>query len=166
MERQNSIETEVALIKREVTQATVLFGKLDSAIDKLSNAASGISKMLAVHDEKLTTHDRIDAEIFELIEARRKEMQEDIKEINNRINNVQRELADDISKTEKKIVDALGDIKKSIDDKSKATSDQIKEQESRIKSLENWRWMILGAGVVLGFILNKAPSVIHTMLGG
>lgn len=166
MPQQNSFETELALIKREVSQYSGLFQKLDSAIDKLSDAAGGITKMLAVHDEKISSHDRINGEIFELVESRRKEMQEDIKEINSKINDVQKELADDISKTERKIVDTLGELKKSIDDRAKATTDQIKDQELRIKSLENWRWMILGAGVVIGAILAKAPAILHTMIAG
>lgn len=166
MERQNSIETELALVKREVSQASKLFTKLDSAIDKLSDAASSISKMLAVHDEKLNMHDRIDREIFELIESRRKDMQEDVKELNSRINTVQRELADDIQQTENKILTVLGEVKNGIVSNKKLFVDEQKKLEDRIKSLENWRWMLVGGGLVVGFILSKATGLFTSMFGG
>ena len=165
-DRQNSLETEVALIKREVSQASELFVKLDSAIDKLSEAASNISKMLAVHDEKLNMHDRIDREIFELIESRRKGMQEDIKELQGRINGIQRELADDIQQTENKIVNALQEIKSSIASNNATQAAETKKLEDRIKSLENWRWMLVGGGAVVGFILSKAGNIFASLFGG
>ncbi len=52
---------------------------VENQIDVLKDIASDIKQMLAVHDEKITQHERKQDDIFELIEQRRLEMSEDIK---------------------------------------------------------------------------------------
>lgn len=151
----NNVEIDVALLKREVVQISDLFSKLDSAIDKLGEAASHISRMLAVHDEKLVIHERVDREIFELVEKRRLEMQEDIKELHSRITTNQRELAGDIAETEKRIIDALKELKTDIESNRKITINDSNKLEDRISALETWRWILVGAGTVVGFLISK-----------
>jgi DNA repair exonuclease SbcCD ATPase subunit len=157
----NSLETEVALLKKETIQMNQIFNKLDTAIDKLSTAASDISRILAVHEEKINSHDKIDTELFDLIEIRRKEMSEDIKELNTRINTIQKELANDISSTEQKIMTALVELKKDISANKNSIESDNSELEDRIDSLEKWRWFIMGGGAVVGFIASKFSTFVE-----
>jgi len=157
----NSIETEVALLKKETIQMSQLFDKLDTAIDKLSTAASDISRILAVHEEKLNSHERIDRELNDLIEIRRKEMSEDIKELNSRINSIQKGLASDISSTEQKIMNALDELKRDISSSKKSIESDNSKIETRIDSLEKWRWFMMGAGAVIGYMLSKFNHVVE-----
>ena len=159
-----SIETDVALLKRETAQMASVFSKLDEAIDKLGDVANGISKMLAVHDEKLVIHERVDRELFELVEKRRAEMQEDIKEIHSRITTVQREIASELSNTEHKIMEALKELKSGVDANRSAIQNDSKDLEKRVEQLERWRWILVGGGMVVGFIVTKLPSVLNHLI--
>ena len=47
------LETEVKLLKRDVEDTKVIHGRLDVAIDKLTDVSNSIHRMLAVHEEKL-----------------------------------------------------------------------------------------------------------------
>lgn len=160
----NSIETDVALLKRETAQMTSVFTKLDEAIDKLGDVANGIGKMLAVHEEKLVIHERVDRELFELVEKRRAEMQEDIKEIHSRITTVQREIASELSNTEHKIMDAIKELKTGVDANRASIQVDSKELEKRIEQLERWRWILVGGGIVAGFIITKLPSFLSHII--
>jgi chromosome segregation ATPase len=148
------IETEIALLKSDVTRMTSLFEKLDTAIEKMGDVSNSIARMLAVHEEKLNKQERIDQELFTLVEKRKAELQVDVKELHSRISTVQRELSGDISETETRLMDALKngmhDIKMCITEEHEGIKTQRNELEDRIRDLEKWRWIILGGSIVLG----------------
>jgi flagellar biosynthesis/type III secretory pathway chaperone len=160
----NSIETDVALLKRDTAQMAGVFSKLDDAIDKLGDVANNISKMLAVHEEKLVIHERVDRELFELVEKRRAEMQEDNKEIHSRITTIQREIASELANTEHKIMEAIKEVKTGVEANRAANQKDSKELETRIEQLERWRWILVGGGMVVGFIVTKLPSVLSHLV--
>ena len=62
-------ETKVAILEEKLNSSDQLLSKIESAIDKLIEANSNITRMLAVHDEKLDKQDKIDAVLFEKIDS-------------------------------------------------------------------------------------------------
>ena len=160
MSDRNSLETDVAVLKHEVGQIGQLFTKLDSALDKLGDVANNITKLLAVHEEKIGMSERIDRELFELVEKRRVEMAEDIKEIHSRISTIQRELSDEITETEHKIISALDDLKKTLKETKLEHDKKNSDISDRLRELEKWRWVLLGGGTVIGLLLSKLNVII------
>lgn len=160
MSDRNSLETDVAVLKHEVGQIGQLFTKLDSALDKLGDVANNITKLLAVHEEKIGMSERIDRELFELVEKRRVEMAEDIKEIHSRISTIQRELSDEITETEHKIISALDDLKKTLKETKLEHDTNNTNIQNRLGELEKWRWVLLGGGTVIGLLLSKLNVII------
>ena len=55
--------------------------RLEKVIDRLSDNSLKMGQMLAVHDEKLTKQDRIDAVLFEKVESVHREVNRSTKEI-------------------------------------------------------------------------------------
>ena len=51
---ENDLSTEVELLKREVKSMNVIHGRLDTAIEKLTEVSNCINRMLAVHEERLS----------------------------------------------------------------------------------------------------------------
>ena len=49
---ENDLSTEVELLKREVKSMNVIHGRLDTAIEKLTEVSNCINRMLAVHEER------------------------------------------------------------------------------------------------------------------
>jgi hypothetical protein len=62
-------ETKVAILEEKLNSSDQLLTKIENAIDKLIEANSNITRMLAVHDEKLDKQDKIDAVLFEKIDS-------------------------------------------------------------------------------------------------
>jgi len=62
-------ETKVAILEEKLNSSDQLLAKIENAIDKLIEANSNITRMLAVHDEKLDKQDKIDAVLFEKIDS-------------------------------------------------------------------------------------------------
>lgn len=65
--------------KVRVTEAVI--ERLERVIDTLSENSIKMGQMLAVHDEKLTKQDRIDAVLFEKVESVHREVNRQGKEI-------------------------------------------------------------------------------------
>ena len=48
------LNTEVALLKKEVSDIKFIFNRLDTAIEKITEVTTSVNRMLAVHEEKLS----------------------------------------------------------------------------------------------------------------
>ena len=137
---------------------------LENQIDFLKEIASDLKQILAVHDEKINQHEKKQDDIFDLIEQRRLEMQEDIKELHSRITTVQRELGSEINATENRIMKGIEDLKTELKIDQQYHNQKQKSLDDRISALEKWRYMLVGAGIVGGYILTKfLPAIEITM---
>ena len=159
-----SLDTEVAVLKSDVTRMTSLFEKLDTAIERMGDVSNSIARMLAVHEERLNKQDDIDEELFTLVEKRKQELQSDIKDLHSRITTVSRELSDDINETEQRIMTAMtygmADIKKCITEETKTTTQQRLDLEKRINDLERWKWLVMGGSIVIGAFAHEVVGML------
>ena len=138
--------------------------KPDQKIDLLSQAVADIRSMLAVHEEKILQHDDKQDDIFSLIEQRRGEMAEDIKEIHSRITTVQRELSTEINATETRIIKSLEELKDELKADQTYHNSKQKSLDERIQVLERWRYILLGAGIVGGYLLTKFGTMFEIVV--
>ena len=137
---------------------------LENQVELLREIASDLKRMLAVHDEKLNQHERKQDDIFELIEQRRNEMAEDIKEIHSRITTVQRELCTEITATESRIIKGLDELKDELKTDQEYHNSKQKTLEQRIADLEKWRWIIIGAGITGGWVFSKLGNMVEIIV--
>ena len=130
------INTEVALLKKEVSDIKVIFSRLDVAIEKITDVSSCVNRMLAVHEEKIANAE----------EAQTKanvEFTNDIKELHSRVTSNYKELTEMITMNHKEQALHIQQLKNDLN--------------SRVGILERWRWLIIGGAIVIGFILQKLP---------
>ena len=128
------LNTEVQLLKKEVSDMKMIYSRLDKAIEKISDVSNSINRMLAVHEEKISQQE--EAQI-----RSEQEINNDIKELHSRISTNNRELITLMSEQHKEQTD-------------KMTKLEI-ELHGRVGVLEKWRWIIIGGSIVVGFILQK-----------
>ena len=140
------LATDVQVLKNEVEQVASVNTKLDNAIDKLTDISSSIKSMLAVHEEKLSKQEDIDKAIFNLIENRRVEFDTNYKELHARINKIHKELTDEIEMSEKRLMCEIKTLNSNLD--------------GRIGVFEKYRWIIIGAAIVLGLSM---PSILNIL---
>ncbi len=53
----SDIQLDVELLKKDVKEMKLIHGRLDNAISKISDVSNSINRMLAVHEEKLSSQE-------------------------------------------------------------------------------------------------------------
>ena len=101
MAQPNDIKTDVELLKKDFEQLSALIDRMDLMIEKLSEVSTGLNRILAVHDNRLSQQEEITKHIFELIEMRRRETVESTKELKDMFDKVTTELKKGIDNLEK-----------------------------------------------------------------
>tara|TARA_Y100001937_G_C7003586_1_gene277628 strand:- start:160 stop:567 length:408 start_codon:yes stop_codon:yes gene_type:complete len=131
-----SVETEIALLKREVKDMKEIHVRLDTAIEKIADVSSSLHTIMAVHEEKLVRQE-------ESLVNQETEFKENIQELHTRISNNAEKSAQRMNVMETKMLAELQKI--SV------------ELNNRVGILEKWRWVIIGGSIVCGFIITKLP---------
>ena len=135
------METEIALLKSKVSDMEKLHVRLDDAISKISEVSNCINRMLAVHEEKLANQEEAVFAAEELIEQRRTEFSNEIKELHSRITTNTKEIMSIESKQHKEHSEAIAKLHTDIN--------------KRVGVLEKWRHVLIGGSIVIGFILHS-----------
>ena len=143
-----SLETKVAVIEHDLKQIQVVFSRLDLAIEKIGDVSNCINKMLAVHDTNLEAQVNVNEDIYESLEVHRQETKESNAELHSRITTITRELEAKIQTTSDKLLNAISDLKKSVE------KEEEKHKE-RIDKLERTKYIMIGGGIAIGAIITK-----------
>jgi DNA repair ATPase RecN len=124
------IRVELEGIKKDLENVSGINNRLDTAIEKLTDVSSSIKSMLAVHEEKIERQEKTDEIIFEKIKDRAEE-----------IDSVYRELQREIGQVERRLLIEIKALRNDIG--------------SRVSMLEKARWILLGAAIVVIFLITK-----------
>jgi hypothetical protein len=136
---ENVTDLKIKLIQRDVDRLGSLFDKLDVTIDKLTQVANGIERMLAVHENRLGQQEEASRQILVLMEDRRHD-------VNERFEKVQRDISTTRNAIEAGFTEKLAGVEKKIDKIS-----------SIVDKLNIWKYTVIGGAMVLGFLLSKVP---------
>ena len=126
-------------LKKDVENVNNLNDRLDTAIQKLTDVSTSIKSMLAVHEEKISRQEQIDDIIFGKLKDRETE-----------IDKVHRELSKEIQHLEKRLLVEIKTIKLDFG--------------ARVGILERYKWFIMGAAIVVGWILSTNFKTIVEMM--
>jgi len=88
----NCGDIEVAVLREKVSSIEKFFEKLDQAILKITEVNSNVSKMLAVHEERLGKQERIDEILFDKIDKLREQMDADHNRVLQRLTTLERKV--------------------------------------------------------------------------
>ena len=121
----------------DVEQLERIVEKLDSSIDKLTEVSANISKLLAVQEQRMNN-----------IEKDTDQNQDDIRHIYMKMDQVSRDLSAKIDQSMESSKSGHASIQKSIDEK-------LQSYDNRLRTLEIWRWLIIGGAIATGWIFNK-----------
>ena len=138
-----NLKTEIALLKKDAKTGELIHSRLEIAIDKLSEIVISCKQMLAQQEQKLQKAEQTDDDIFVTLESRRKEWDNDLKELHSRITTNTRELRDNQYQLESKLLNEIRMVRTQLSE--------------RVGVLEKWRWLIIGGAIVVGFALQKMP---------
>ena len=122
------------LVEVAVLQAVVY--KIDNTVAEIAKSSTDIIRLLAVHDSRINN-----------LELGSKETITDVRDLYKKMSDNTKEILEKIDDMEGRIEDKL----KEHTDKS---SNQHKMISDRLTVLENWRWLIVGGAIALGFLLD------------
>ena len=135
------IKVDIESLRKDIENVNTINGRIDTAIDKLTDVSTSIKSMLAVHEEKIARQEKIDEVIFDKLKDRADE-----------ISDVYRELKKDVEMSEKRLLIEIKSLKNDIG--------------ARVGVLERYKWLILGGAIVIGWIMSKnLMPLIHMMNG-
>ena len=81
-----------AVLKEKVDNIEKVFDRIDDAIGKIVEVNNNVSKMLAVHDERLVKQEKIDEVLFKKIDELHVKMDEDHKAVLERLGTLERKV--------------------------------------------------------------------------
>lgn len=126
-----SVDTKVAVLEQKVNTYEQMMYKIEDAIHAISETNQNISKMLAVHDERLEQVMRSDEVIIKMLAEQKKSLE-----------------AEDVD-----LSDRIDELEVKINDKLKSINENL-EEVSKIK------WMTVGSAVVLTVVVTAFSSLV------
>jgi hypothetical protein len=91
--------------------------------------------------------------LFDLLETRRVEAQNQVETLHKRIGDLRDELYEEVASSHKEIMREIREMK----EESKAHHEKMDE---RLNSLERWKWIVVGGASAIGFIVALATDII------
>ena len=133
-----NVETEIELLKRDVSEMKQIHVRLDTAIDKIADVSSSLHTIMAVHEEKLLRQE-------ETLDGQEKEFRDNIQELHSRITSNAKETTRHMNEMERRLQEEFSRLRSDLN--------------GRVGVLEKWKWVIIGGSIVAGFILQKLISI-------
>jgi len=133
------IKVQIEGLKKDIENVNSIQGRLDTAIDKLTDLSTCVKSMLAVHEEKISRQEQLDDVIFDKLKERAGE-----------IDNVHKELTKEIQHVEKRLLVEIKQLKLDIG--------------GRVGILEKYRWLIMGGAIVIGWFIALNGTEILDMM--
>ncbi len=133
------IKIDIESLRKDIKNVKSINGRIDTAIDKLTDVSTSIKSMLAVHEEKIQRQEQIDEIIFEKLKARQ-----------NEIDDLESKMKSNIELSEKRLLCEIKTLKNSLNE--------------RVTTLEKYKWLILGGSIVVGWVLSKNFAYIMNMM--
>ena len=85
-------QIKVAVLEERLENFEMFVSKLDSAIEKIAEVNNNVSRMLAVHEERISKQEEIDSVLFDKIDKLRDKMDSDHDNVTKRLSILERKL--------------------------------------------------------------------------
>ena len=140
------LKTKVALLEQNADTGNIIHSKLEKSIEKLTELNASLKAMIIKQQAKLDKAEQIDEDIFITLESRRKEWDDDLKDLHSRISTQARELRDSQYHLESKLLNEIRMVRTQLSE--------------RVGVLEKWRWLIIGGSIIIGLLISNPESML------
>lgn len=132
--RNTSTDTKIAVLAERLTSYEIMMKKIDEAIQIMGKTSQNISKMLAVHEEKLEHTSKNDELIID------------------RIKNIEFKNTEEHNK----VIEKFDSLEEKIDKR-------IVIVDKRIDDITKFRWLVVGALIVVSFVFSQSSVVVDIL---
>jgi translation elongation factor EF-1alpha len=119
---------DVGILKTQVLTLSALCNKMDQVIEKL-----------------VDQHDRHLSKVYETMDNQRKEKDDDIAEIHQRVDMV----LDKVQESENRIMAEIKDLKETMDN-------HVNASKSQYEKINQWKWTLAGGIVVITWLISHS----------
>lgn len=144
----NGLKTDVALIKKDIKQIERVFERVDQAVGDMSQ----LHKIVAVQETILENAERRIENLENTFIKHTEEELEHRKELNKTLSDMKEDAQKQRERRHSEVLESIQKLHTTLGKK-------LEVQDKRIRSLENWRWWILGVSAAIAFILTGFESV-------
>ncbi len=130
----SSNETKIAVLEERLTSYEVMMKKIDEAIQIMGKTSQNISKMLAVHEEKLENSNKNDEAIFDRIRSMESKNTEE----------------------HGRVIERFEALEEKIDGRIEAVDKKVDE-------VTKFRWLVVGALVIVSFVFSQSGMVVDVL---
>jgi len=134
MFNKSSNETKIAVLEERLTSYEVMMKKIDEAIQIMGKTSQSISKMLAVHEEKLENSGKNDDLIIDRIKTI------------------------EVKNTEEhgRVIERFESLEEKIDER-------IINLDKKVDDVVKFRWIVVGALVIISFVFSQSSMVVDVL---
>ena len=125
------LATDVKIIQNDLNSFQNILDRFDTTINKLTDVSNTLNKLIAVQESRIDTQEK------------------SIEIVHRRISDMKEELHEEMTGHYQTILDELKEMKE-------AQQRHAEEMSSRVSNLEKWRYAVMGAGIVVGFLLAES----------
>ena len=144
-----NVETEIELLKREVSDMKGIHVRLDAAIEKIADVSSSLHTIMAVHEEKLARQE-------DALNEQENQLRDNIQDLHSRITTNAKETHTAMGEMERRLVEQMNEHSKKEEEHFRKMREEL---SSRVGVLEKWKWVIVGGSIVAGFIIQKVITI-------
>jgi ElaB/YqjD/DUF883 family membrane-anchored ribosome-binding protein len=155
------IRTDVALIKKDISQIEKMLLKLDSAIerfDETNQRLFSVETLMKIMEQKLVTAQEDAA-------MRRRESENSVREIKQQMTSMEMSSEESLNQKMDKIFLELKEMRIDTTKSFVAVAEEMKKQkndtekamrniEDRIAKLENWKWWVMGVATAVTTLIS------------
>ena len=127
----NGLFTDVKIMKNDISSVESILNRFDTTINKLTDVSNNLNKLIAVQETRIDTQEK------------------SIDIVHKRITDMKEEINLDLASSNRAIMDELEGIRRD-------QSNNYNETSQRISNLEKWRYIVMGAGISVGFLLAES----------
>jgi chromosome segregation ATPase len=136
----DKLSSEMVSTQKEVAQINIIVERLETAIAKITDVSSTVSRLLAVQDNKIDYQEKT-----------LNKLANDIFTTQKKIVEVEADLERDIDKFQEKLLSEIADLRKNLNENNVVVNNKINGLEKKIS-------IAIGGGIVVVFIMNQVLS--------
>ena len=121
------VQVDIGVLKTQVLTLSALCNKMDQVIEKL-----------------VDQHDRHISKVYEAMDNQRREKDDDIAEIHDRVDMVLEKLQE----SEKRILEEFQGLKKTMNDHSA-------NSKAQFEKINQWKWTLAGGIIVITWLISR-----------
>jgi hypothetical protein len=173
--------------QRDISSLKVKVDIFDNNLDKLTDISLNVSKLLAVHEQRIDTAEKAYRTLPDIIEKHRQEAQAHATRALDKASKVETDLRAEIGKSQKEILDEIkivsngmnnlrldftssnivlkDDLELQITNKEVHLTKKIEALDERIGAIQKLVWIVTGGAAVVGAVASQLSGLLHITLG-